>query len=315
MPPCAAATFLCAAMFSNARHSMRVSASMRSHLMIAIRPVLALLSATLLVSGAVAPTSAQGSLVTGRADPNATGAQAQYMAYMSASVDTVVMAWQRAMKARDADALSVLYTDDAILALSSGRLVRGRGSVRDAYERMLPRLHAARMDVVQIIASADVASVVATLDCEIRLPSGGWYHRELPILLTIKAEDRGRFRIAIQSGGDMQFLSVARPRSGAPGAKSDDSLAVVLTDASGLGVPGVLVSFLVEHGAGAVDPVVAVTDANGHAASLLNASAAAEPSVVRAAAATLLEEPVFFTAMGGAGTDSTNAHSAMPRHQ
>ena len=236
-----------------------------------------LLSAALLLSGAVAPSSAQGSLVTGRADPNATRGEAEYMAYMSASVDTVVKAWQRAMKARDADALSRLYTDDAILALSTGRLVRGRGSVRDAYERILPRLHAARMDVVQIIASADVASVVATLDCEIRLPSGGWYHRELPILLTIKAQDRGRFRIAIQSGGDVQLLAAARPRSGAPDAKSDDSLAVVLTDASGLGVPGVLVSFLVEHGTGAVDPAVVVTDANGHAASHVNASPGAEP--------------------------------------
>jgi uncharacterized protein (TIGR02246 family) len=282
-------------------------------MMISIRPVLGLLPAALLLSVAAAPTSAQGSLVTGRPDPNATRGQAQYMAYMSASVDTVVRAWQRAMKARDADSLAALYTDDAILALSTGRLVKGRGSVRDAYERILPRMHAARMEVVQIIASADVASVVATLDCEIKLPSGGWYHRELTVLLTIKAQDRGRFRIAIQSGGDVQMLSAAAPRTGAPGAKNDDSLAVVLTDASGLGVPGVLVSFLVEHGAGAIEPAVAVTDANGRAAAQLNASPSAEPSIVRAAAATLLEEPVFFTATGGAGTDSTNARSATPR--
>ncbi len=280
--------------------------------MTAMRPILCLLAAALLVSPAASPVNAQGSLATGRADANSSRFDAQYMAYMSASVDSVVDAWQRAMKARDADALSGLYTDDAIIALSTGRLVRGRGSVHDVYERMLPRLHTARIDVVQIVASADVASVVATLDCEIRLPTGGWYHRNMPILLTIKAQDRGRFRIAIQSGGDVPLLSASRPRSGAPGEKRSDSLDVVLTDASGLGVPGILVSFLVERGAGEVDPAVAVTDANGHAVSQLTPGAAGEPSVVRAVAAPLLEEPVFFTATAGAGPDSAHAHLATP---
>jgi uncharacterized protein (TIGR02246 family) len=277
-----------------------------------MRPILGLISAALLASAAASPVNAQGSLATGRTDPNASRFDAQYMAYISASVDTVVKAWQGAMKARDADALAGLYTDDAIIALSTGRFVRGRGSVRDVYARMLPRLHTARIDVVQIVASADVASVVATLDCEIRLPGGGWYHRNLPILLTIKAQDRGRFRIAIQSGGDVPLLSVSRSQSGAPGEKRSDSLNVVLTDASGLGVPGVLVSFLVERGAGEVDPAAVVTDANGHAASQLSPGAAAEPSIVRAVAATLLEEPVFFTATPGAGPDSANAHLATP---
>ncbi len=283
-------------------------------MMIATRPALRLLATTLVLSAAIASMNAQGSLATGRADPNAIRGQAEYMAYMSALVDTVVKAWERATKARDANALAGLYTDDAIIALSSGRLVQGRGSVRDAYERMLPRMHAARIEVAQIVASADVASVVARLECDVQLPNGGWYHRDMLMLLTIKAEDRGRFRIAIQSGGDFQVLSPAKPRSGAPGAVPKDSLDVILTDASGLGVPGVLVSFRVEHGTGVVDPAVAVTDANGHAGSHLDATAADDPAIVSAAAATLVEEPVFFNSMS-AEADSgqgSNTHSATP---
>ncbi len=193
-------------------------------MMIATRSALRVLTSTLVLFAAVAPMSAQGSLATGRADPNAIRGQAEYMAYMSASVDTVLKAWERATKARDANALAGLYTTDAIIALSSGRLVQGRGSVRDAYERMLPRMHAARIEVAQIVASANVASVVAHLECDVQLPNGGWYHKDMLMLLTIKAEDRGRFRIAIQSGGDFQVLSPAKPRSGVPGAVPKDSL-------------------------------------------------------------------------------------------
>lgn len=68
-------------------------------MMIATRPALRLLATTLVLSAAIASMNAQGSLATGRADPNAIRGQAEYMAYMSASVDTVVKAWERATKA------------------------------------------------------------------------------------------------------------------------------------------------------------------------------------------------------------------------
>ncbi|HUO51592.1 MAG TPA: nuclear transport factor 2 family protein [Gemmatimonadaceae bacterium] len=264
-------------------------------------------AAVVAIAAAIAPAAAQGTaLATGRRDDaGGTRAEAQYMAYISASVDTVLKSWEKAARARNADALSELYASDALLVLSSGRLVRGRGSVRDAYARLLPRLHSARIDLVQIVASADVASVVAELNCEVKLPSGGWYPRVVPMLFTVKADDRGRFHITIQSGGDVQQLAAAPRRR--------DSLHVVLTDASGVGVPGVLVSFQVEHGPGTVDPIVAVTDADGRAASHLEPGDAAQPSVVRAAAATLLEEPVFFTPAAAGAPDSTPRDEDLPR--
>jgi ketosteroid isomerase-like protein len=270
------------------------------------------LTAAILAAVALGSISAQGAaLATGRQDRSGgSRAEALYMAYISASVDTVLKSWERSAKAHDAEALAGLYSSDAILVLSSGRLVRGRGSVRDAYERLLVRMRGSRVNIVQIVASAEVASVVAELDCEIKLRSGGWYHHVVPMLFTVKGDDRGRFHITVQSGGDLQMLAAAR--QGHRGdSRTGDSLDVVLTDASGHGVPGVLVSFQVEQGPATVHPAVAVTDADGRAVSHLEAGDGSQPSVVRASAATLLEEPVFLSS-GTDGADAAPAEGTPP---
>ena len=234
---------------------------------------------------------------------NSSRADAEFMAYMAASVDTLVRAWESAVRRHDAGAIAALYTPDALLVLSSGQTLQGKGSVYDAFTRMLPRLKSARVNIARMVASGDVASVMADVDYEVKLPSGGAYAMTAHVAFSMKMDARSRLRIASQSGGDVQLLQAVDPKpQAAPGQR--DSLRVRLTDASGIGVRGVLVSFELQQGDATLERAAAVTDGNGVAAAYVADSTISDANLVRAVAATLLDEPVFFTfgaqASGGA---------------
>lgn len=283
------------------------------------QPIRIILSLAL-ASVAFARATAQGTVVAGTEGRGAMRIDAEYMGYMSAAVDTLVKAWERAARARDVHALAGLYTSDAVLMLRSGALVQGRGSVYDAYERLIKRIKSPHISVMKIVASADVASVVAQLDYDVPLESGGWYPRVVPMTLTLKADTYGRLKVAIQAGGDLESLTKAEPPRAAPAPGARDSLRVRLTDVSGAGVRGVLVAFDVQRGESTVDPAAVVTDAQGYATAWLVAGTKTETTVVRVVAATLLEEPLYFSYPSGSdasaadGGEAAAATTPPPRH-
>jgi uncharacterized protein (TIGR02246 family) len=252
---------------------------------------LSLVGLTLLISAV--PIGARAQIIPGGNRDG--GGYGQYMSGVRAHVDTLRMQWEAAVAARDAKKVAALYDSDALFVTTTGARMKGRGSVRDAYERLLPRMRSARLSIQSIVASGDMAFVSGDVTYDVPLPTGGTYPHTSPISLAVKALWTGAYAIHAQSGGDIAAIAKLGDLPAGVAAATTDTLRVRVTDISGAGVPGVLVAFETLNGHGTLAPTAALTDANGVARVAFTAGPDAEQNVVRAQAAPLTDEPVFFS--------------------
>ena len=228
--------------------------------------------------------------------------RAAYNAHVRVHVETLLAAWTKALNTRDLKRLAGCYDQEPVVILSTGNRLNGNRAVTEGYGRLLPRMTKVRVDIEKIIANGSVASVFATLTYEVPLPGGGSYPRSTQMRFGLRAPVGDDYEITAQEGGDLVIIAVAGspPAVIAPGAS--DSLRVRITDATGAGVAGVSVMFEVADGHGTLASAPVHTDAQGIAAVAFTAGAEPEPNLVRARAAPLEEEPVFFQFKTGVAT-------------
>lgn len=90
--------------------------------------------------------------------------RAEFYAAVMRGVNESLTAWQEAWASDDAAALAALYTEDALLVLPGGAVLRGRDAIEEHFDSMLPSWGSVRASMVDFDASGEMALV------------GGSYH-------------------------------------------------------------------------------------------------------------------------------------------
>jgi adhesin/invasin len=138
---------------------------------------------------------------------------------------------------------------------------------------------------------------------------GGWFLGPLPGVNTLTASAPGIPSVTFTATGGagiaVTMAAVSQTAQSAPvGSNVPDPPAVIVRDAQGIPVPGVVVTFAVTAGGGTVVGSPATTGANGVAAlTSWKLGPAVGPNTVTATAAGL--NSVTFNATGGAGSPAT----------
>jgi len=218
-----------------------------------------------------------------------------------ANIDTLLTAWAEAIGKGSAKKLLPCYGSDAVVVLSTGARLQGDKAIIAGYKRLMPRMQNPRLNVTKVIANKGVARVEADLSYDVPLPQGGAYVHTTQIRFGLQTVKGDAYEITIQEGGDLPQLALAaQPPATLPSGASD-SIRVRVTDATGDGVAGVMISFTVHGGAGgALSAPYALTDAKGIAAVRFTAGQAAAEDSIIALAAMLPKEPLAIAIRTGA---------------
>lgn len=121
--------------------------------------------------------------------------RAEYFATVLDAINEVVEDWQSAWTEDDVDRLVGLYTPDAVVVTSEGRVLRGVGSISDFFRRHLEKVGGVRATTVDFDASGEMAVVYARMRPHSASPSGS----SAGVLLTVYVQESGGWRIRSQS--------------------------------------------------------------------------------------------------------------------
>ena len=242
-----------------------------------------------------ASAAAQGSTLPGGHPTSIETQRAEYASAMRAQVDTLLHDWGEDLERRNPGWAASTYADGAVITLADGMTIARRDQIKVYYARIFKRARAAKLTVQDVTEIRGGFRVEAQLVLQLSVTDHDPYGFAMPVTLEMHPGAENRLRIDTQAGGDLPFVvALGGDKERAIPLGKGDSLRAKVTDAAGIAMPNVKVTFVVTSGMGSVSPDTAMTNGEGIATTYFSEGTVVKPSRVEAVAAVLPNEPVPF---------------------
>jgi hypothetical protein len=243
-----------------------------------------------------ATAGAQGSTLPGGHPTTIDAQRAQYSSAMRAEVDTLLVHLTADLKSRNAGWIASSYADGAVITLTDQNRIERRDEIKKYFARIFERAQGGALLVQDVTELRGGFRVQGQFLFQMRVAGGGDpYELVVPVALDMHPGAQNVLAIDAQAGGDVPIITALggdKVRSIAVG--KGDSLQVKVTDAAGIAIPNVPVTFNVSCGGGTVSPDTAKTSGEGIATTYFSAGTAARPECVEAVVSLLPEVPLQF---------------------
>ena len=250
-----------------------------------------------------ATAGAQGSTLPGGHPISSQSHQAQYASAMRAEVDSLVAHLSADLKSKNAGWIASSYADGAVITLDDGNRIARRDEIKKYFARILERSQGGAIIVQDVSELRGGFRVQAQFLFQMRVAGADPYELVVPVAMDMHPGAQNVLAIDAQAGGDVPIIAALdadKVRSIAVG--KGDSLRVKVTDAAGIAIPNVQVTFNVACGGGSVAPDTAKTSGEGIASTYFSAGTSARPECVEAVVALLPEVPLQFRIRATAGS-------------
>ena len=252
------------------------------------------LALSLVALATAASAGAQGSTLPGAHPISSQAHEAQFASAMRAQVDSVVAHLSADLKSKNAGWIASSYADGAVITLDDGNRIARRDEIKKYFARILDRARSGRLAVQDVTETRGGFLVDAQLLFEMNVPGSDPHELAVPVVLQMNPGAENVLAIYAQKGGDVPIVDALGAPTRSIAVGKGDSLRVRVTDAAGIGMPNVTVTFDVASGGGTVSPATATTGGEGIATTYFTVGTEAKPIRVTAVASVLPGVPVEF---------------------
>jgi len=115
-----------------------------------------------------------------------------------AAIEKTIAAWEKAFNAKDAAAVSKLYTEDAILLPPGSPAVNGRANIQSFFQSFISAGGSdAKLRVVKVESSGEIAYEIGAFEATLPLPQGGTARGSGKYVVIWRRQPDGSVKLAV----------------------------------------------------------------------------------------------------------------------